>query len=87
MTATISRRVWLITGAGGGFGRSLVRQLLERGEYVAAADRSLELLAALPSSEDGCLFPVAIDLTDPDDHPGWCGSGDRPVWTDRCAGE
>lgn len=65
MTATISRRVWLITGAGGGFGRSLVRQLLERGEYVAAADRSLELLAALPSSEDGCLFPVAIDLTDP----------------------
>ncbi|WP_322513479.1 SDR family NAD(P)-dependent oxidoreductase [Chloroflexus sp.] len=58
-------RVWLVTGAGGGFGLRLVRRLIERGECVAAADRQLELMAALPAAEPAQLLRLAMDLTDP----------------------
>ena len=49
----------LVTGAGGGIGRALVRAVREAGGRVIACDRSAELLAPL-GAEHGSVF----DLTD-----------------------
>ena len=35
-----AERVWLITGCSTGFGRELVRQLLDRGQRVVATARN-----------------------------------------------
>jgi NAD(P)-dependent dehydrogenase (short-subunit alcohol dehydrogenase family) len=57
---------WFATGTSRGLGLELVRQLLERGDHVAATTRSTErLLAALGDSVDTSrLLPLAVDLRD-----------------------
>lgn len=56
---------WFVTGTSRGFGRELVRQLLERGDNVAATTRSTErLLFALGDSVDTSrLLPLVVDLS------------------------
>lgn len=57
---------WFITGASGGLGLELVRQLLDRGDNVAATTRSVERLSrALAGSDVSRLLPLAVDLSDP----------------------
>jgi len=48
-----NKKVWFITGASKGFGLSLVKQLLDAGELVAATSRNQTFL-----NEDGviCVF-------------------------------
>ena len=56
---------WFITGTSRGLGLELVRQLLERGDDVAATTRSAERLArALGTAPRERLLPLELDLTD-----------------------
>ncbi|PJE97605.1 short-chain dehydrogenase/reductase [Streptomyces carminius] len=58
--------IWFVTGTSRGLGLHLVRQLLERGDKVAATTRSSErLLAALGDGTDTSgLLPLTVDLRD-----------------------
>ncbi len=56
---------WFVTGASRGLGLELVRQLLDRGEHVAATTRSVErLCAGLEGTDTTRLLPLAVDLVD-----------------------
>jgi len=56
---------WFVTGASRGLGLELVKQLLARGENVAATTRSAErLLAALDGIDIARLLPLTVDLAD-----------------------
>jgi NAD(P)-dependent dehydrogenase (short-subunit alcohol dehydrogenase family) len=55
-------RVWLITGASSGFGRSIADAVLGRGDSVVAASRRTEPLADL--AEDDRVHVAALDVTD-----------------------
>ncbi|TDD47051.1 SDR family oxidoreductase [Nonomuraea terrae] len=58
--------VWFVTGTSRGLGLELVKQLLERGDRVAATTRSSDrLLAALGHGVDTTnLLPLTVDLRD-----------------------
>lgn len=57
---------WFVTGTSRGLGRELVKQLLERGDNVAATTRSTErLLSVLGDKVDTSrLLPLTVDLRD-----------------------
>ncbi|SFJ63897.1 Short-chain dehydrogenase [Amycolatopsis sacchari] len=57
---------WFVTGTSRGLGLELVRQLLRRGDQVAATTRSTErLVSALGDGVDtGRLLPLRVDLRD-----------------------
>lgn len=57
-------KVWYVTGASKGLGRSLVRKLIERGYSVAATSRNIEdLKQAVGEMPEGQFLPLAVDLT------------------------
>jgi NAD(P)-dependent dehydrogenase (short-subunit alcohol dehydrogenase family) len=58
----VSNRVWFITGASSGFGRSLADAALERGDSVVATGRT-DSLAYADEHERG--HAIALDVTDP----------------------
>lgn len=56
------KKVWFITGASKGLGLEFVKQLLAKGNYVAATSRNkAQLLAAAGEHEN--LLPLEVDLT------------------------
>jgi len=59
-----NKKVWFITGASHGLGLALVRQLLERGDQVAATTRSLAALSGKITALAGNFLPLQVDLTD-----------------------
>jgi NAD(P)-dependent dehydrogenase (short-subunit alcohol dehydrogenase family) len=66
---------WFVTGASRGLGLDLVRQLLERGDNVAATTRSVERLAAsLADIDISRLLPLEVDLASEPDVQSAIGS-------------
>lgn len=59
-------RTWFITGASKGFGLSLVRQLLEAGQNVAATSRDLNALKAAVGLTVPNFLPLEVDLANED---------------------
>lgn len=56
---------WFVTGTSRGLGLELVRQLLDRGENVAATTRSTErLVGALAGTDTSRLLAQPVDLAD-----------------------
>lgn len=53
-------KTWYITGASKGMGLSLVKQLLAKGQRVAATSRSLAALDAFKGNDN--FLPLAVDL-------------------------
>ena len=59
-----NQRVWFITGASAGFGREMVKQLLEKGERVVGTARKPETLQEFESNEN--FLSAKLDTTDND---------------------
>ncbi|MBS7543499.1 2,3-dihydro-2,3-dihydroxybenzoate dehydrogenase [Ancylobacter oerskovii] len=55
-------RIALVTGAGGGIGRAVVRLLLEEGVRVVATDHDAALLAPLAEEHGGALRTEILDI-------------------------
>src|SRR5690349_16996724 len=61
---TADQRVWLITGASSGFGRSIAEAALAAGEIVVAAARRVEAMADLVASAPDRVTAIQLDVTD-----------------------
>lgn len=59
---TSSAKVWFITGAARGIGLSLARQLLARGDTVAATSRTLTSLRQVFGDDNARLLALEVDL-------------------------
>jgi len=57
-----NKKVWFITGASKGFGLSLVKQLLDAGQLVAATSRNQQELVAAVGSNSSDFLPLQVDL-------------------------
>ncbi|HTI08923.1 MAG TPA: oxidoreductase [Puia sp.] len=57
-------KVWFITGASRGLGRSLTEAVLATGDKVAATARRPEQLEELAARYPGQVYPVKMDVTD-----------------------
>jgi len=57
-----NKKVWFITGASKGFGLSLVKQLLEAGQLVAATSRNRQELIQAAGSIHNNFLPLQVDL-------------------------
>lgn len=59
-----SKKVWFITGASKGLGLSVTKQLLQKGESVAATSRNAKALTAVFGNDYAANFlPLEVDLT------------------------
>jgi NAD(P)-dependent dehydrogenase (short-subunit alcohol dehydrogenase family) len=56
-------RVWFITGASSGFGRSLAEEVLKAGGRVVATARKPEQLEWLPEKDPATALVLALDVT------------------------
>ena len=59
-------RIWFITGASRGFGRSFAQAALQAGDKVAATARNTDDLAELVDGHGDAVLPLALDVTDRD---------------------
>jgi NAD(P)-dependent dehydrogenase (short-subunit alcohol dehydrogenase family) len=62
----MSDRIWFITGASRGFGRSFAQAALAAGDRVAAAARDTQSLDHLATEHGDALLPIELDVTDHD---------------------
>jgi NAD(P)-dependent dehydrogenase (short-subunit alcohol dehydrogenase family) len=62
----MSNRIWFITGASRGFGRSFAQAALAVGDRVAATARDTSTLDDLVSEHGDAVLPIELDLTDHD---------------------
>jgi NAD(P)-dependent dehydrogenase (short-subunit alcohol dehydrogenase family) len=62
----MSNRIWFITGASRGLGRSFAQAALAAGDRVAATVRDPAALDELASEHGDALLPVTLDVTDRD---------------------
>ncbi|MGN8054895.1 SDR family NAD(P)-dependent oxidoreductase [Pedobacter sp. 22163] len=58
------KKVWFITGASKGLGLSLVHQLLNAGQYVAATSRNIRELKKAVNNDSGKFLALAVNLAD-----------------------
>jgi NAD(P)-dependent dehydrogenase (short-subunit alcohol dehydrogenase family) len=57
-----NKKVWFITGASKGFGLSLVKQLLDTGQLVAATSRNKQELIEAVNIKSNNFLPLQVDL-------------------------
>ena len=57
-------KIWFITGASRGFGRSWTEAALRRGDQVAATARDVDTLKDLADEFGDAILPIALDVTD-----------------------
>lgn len=62
----MSNRIWFITGASRGLGRSFTQAALRAGDRVAATARDTSSLQALSGEHGDALLPLELDVTDHD---------------------
>jgi NAD(P)-dependent dehydrogenase (short-subunit alcohol dehydrogenase family) len=62
----MSNRIWFITGASRGFGRSFAQAALGAGDRVAATARDTSSLADLVAEHGDAILPIELDVTDRD---------------------
>jgi NAD(P)-dependent dehydrogenase (short-subunit alcohol dehydrogenase family) len=62
----MSHRIWFITGASRGFGRSLAQAALAVGDHVAATARDTSALDDLVAGHGEAVLPIELDVTDRD---------------------
>ena len=60
----MAQKVWFITGASRGFGKTWAEAALGRGDQVAAAARKLADLAPLREKFGDLVLPLALDVND-----------------------
>src|ERR1700733_4466480 len=60
----MSNRIWFITGASRGFGRSFAQAALGVGDRVAATARDTSSLDDLSAEYGDALLPIELDVTD-----------------------
>jgi NAD(P)-dependent dehydrogenase (short-subunit alcohol dehydrogenase family) len=60
----MSNRIWFITGASRGFGRSFTEAALAAGDKVAATARDTSSLDELVAEHGDALLPLKLDVTD-----------------------
>ncbi|RKN45827.1 oxidoreductase [Streptomyces hoynatensis] len=58
------RRVWLVTGAGSGFGRAFVEAAVAAGDLVVATARRVASLGDLAAAHPGRVEALPLDVTD-----------------------
>src|SRR5690242_8560046 len=58
-------KVWLVTGAGSGFGRAFTEAAVGQGDVVVATARRPEALAGLVAAHPDQVEALALDVTDP----------------------
>ncbi|MGN6516315.1 MAG: SDR family NAD(P)-dependent oxidoreductase, partial [Rhizomicrobium sp.] len=56
-------RVWFITGASSGFGKSLAEAAIARGEKAVVAARRREALAELAARDESRVLAMPLDVT------------------------
>jgi len=61
-----NRKTWLITGASSGLGYALAEYVLERGDRVALAARSMQSMTALAAHYPDTALAVALDVAKPE---------------------
>lgn len=57
-----NKKVWFITGASKGFGLSLVKQLLDAGQLVAATSRNQQELIKAVNTQNSNFLPLQVTL-------------------------
>lgn len=57
-----NKKVWFITGASKGFGLEFIKQLLEKGEMVAATSRNLQQLKVAAATTHENFLPLQMDI-------------------------
>jgi len=62
----MSDRIWFITGASRGFGRSFAQAALAAGDRVAATARDTSSLEELVADHGDAILPIELDVTDHD---------------------
>lgn len=58
-----TKKVWFITGASKGFGLEFIKQLLAKGDAVAATSRSLSQLKNAAATDDKNFLPLEMEIT------------------------
>src|SRR4029077_12907148 len=64
-SAERTSRTWLITGASSGLGYALAEYVLERGERVVLAARSMDSMRGLAARFPDTALAVGLDVTQP----------------------